>query len=141
MAHEHGGKSSSMMIDVKKAIGALVRKNDVFLDVGAGPGDYLLAASGLTKNLIGLDKHKPSILRMKERGFEAIEADAERKIPLKSGSVDSVLLSNVLHGFEDKDAALKEIARVLKKGGRFGVIEFRKRSLFGPPSEITKMRH
>lgn len=46
------------------------------------------------------------------------EAGAE-KIPCPDGSFDAVFELNVLHHIHDNQSAVKEIARVLKPGGRF----------------------
>ena len=40
------------------------------------------------------------------------------KIPLETGSVDSVVVTYTLCSIPDADAALKQMARVLKPGGR-----------------------
>jgi SAM-dependent methyltransferase len=39
-------------------------------------------------------------------------------LPLASGSADAAWLSTVVHQFDDPDAALAELARVLRPGGR-----------------------
>jgi ubiquinone/menaquinone biosynthesis C-methylase UbiE len=138
MPHEHGGRGSGLIVNTKRVVSLLVRSGDVFLDVGCGPGDYLKRAKGIAKRAVGIDRDSDSVEKARKRGYEAIIADASQKIPFEDSSVDSVLLANVLHGFiENKEeGALAEIARVLKKGGRFGVVEFHKNSVFGPPKEI-----
>jgi ubiquinone/menaquinone biosynthesis C-methylase UbiE len=58
---------------------------------------------------------------------------------LEDGSVDSILMANVLHGFiaNDEDAdVLREVVRVLKRGGRLGIVEFKKHAAFGPPKKV-----
>jgi ubiquinone/menaquinone biosynthesis C-methylase UbiE len=138
MPHDHKGKGSGLIVNTKKVISMLVRPGDIFIDIGCGPGDYLKKARAVTEHVIGIDRDKDAIEHVRKRGFETILADAAEKIPLDDASVDSVLLANVLHEcFENKeDSALSEIARVLKKGGRLGVVEFKKDSLMGPPKEI-----
>lgn len=139
MVHEHAGKGSGKLINIDKAISALIKKGDVFLDIGCGPGDHLESASKLAKETIGLDKHEDSVNEIKSKGFKGIISDATKKIPLKDESIDSVLLSNVMHGFvadKTNDKVLKEVFRVLKNKGRIGVIEFKINSLIGPPKEI-----
>lgn len=41
------------------------------------------------------------------------------ELPLKDGEVDLVMMGNAIHLMPDKDLFLKEVARVLKPGGRF----------------------
>lgn len=139
MVHEHAGKGSGKFIDIDKVISSLVKKGNVFLDIGCGPGDYLGHASKIAKEIIGLDVHKDSVKTIKNKGFRGILADATKKIPLKNETVDSVLLSNVMHGFvvdKTDDGVLKEVLRVLKTKGRVGVVEFKKNSIIGPPKKI-----
>ena len=50
--HEHGGKGSGSFVDANKVISLLLKKDEVFLDVGCGPGDYLILASKITKNVL-----------------------------------------------------------------------------------------
>jgi ubiquinone/menaquinone biosynthesis C-methylase UbiE len=139
MTHQHSGKGSGIFIDKDKVISLLVKKNDSFLDIGCGPGDYLKTASKFTNNIIGIDIHKESIDIVKKLGFNAILADATIKIPLSDNSIDSVLISNVMHGIVEErkeNGLIAEIKRLLKKEGRVGIVEFKKNSLIGPPKKI-----
>jgi len=139
MEHEHAGHSTKKYVDIPKVISLLVGAKTVFLDIGCGPGDYLLEARKLTENVIGIDKHEPSIAIIESMGIRGIVADATKIIPLENGSVDSVLIANVLHGFianKEDSNAMNEVARVLKNDGRVGIVEFKKTSDAGPPAEI-----
>jgi ubiquinone/menaquinone biosynthesis C-methylase UbiE len=53
-------------------------------------------------------------------------------LPLEEASIDAVVLVGVLGEIPDQDKALREIARVLKPGGRLVVGE-----LFGDPHMVT----
>jgi ubiquinone/menaquinone biosynthesis C-methylase UbiE len=139
MRHEHSGHSTMKYVDIPKVISLLVDEKAVFLDIGCGPGDYLKEARKRTENAIGIDTHAPSIAVVNSMGILGIVADATKNIPLENDSVDSVLIANVLHGFiaNNEDAsALKEVVRVLKKGGLLGIVEFKKDAKAGPPREI-----
>jgi ubiquinone/menaquinone biosynthesis C-methylase UbiE len=71
---------------------------------------------------------------------DAIIADITQSIPLDNESVDIALMANVLHGFvagNEVDPVIKNIWKVLKLGGVFTVIEFRKvESNRGPPLNV-----
>ena len=139
MVHEHGGKGSGNFVDREKVINSFVKKDDIFLDVGCGPGNYLVAVSRLTRNITAIDIHEESIANVRRMGFNGIIADATKKIPLDDSSADSILISNVMHGFvEDKTEkdVLSEIRRVLRLGGMLGIVEFKENSLIGPPKNI-----
>jgi ubiquinone/menaquinone biosynthesis C-methylase UbiE len=72
--------------------------------------------------------------RARERGvsnMRATHGDA-RSLPYEDDSFDAVVLVTVLGEIPDQDAALREINRVLKPGGRLVVGE-----LFGDPHMVT----
>jgi ubiquinone/menaquinone biosynthesis C-methylase UbiE len=74
------------------------------------------------------------------KNLEAIIADLTSEIPLIDDSVDLCVMANVLHGFVENgelDKVLPEIKRVIKLGGIFSVVEFKKiEGLQGPPFEV-----
>ena len=77
--------------------------------------------------------------RMGERGIANVtptQGDA-RELPYDDDSVDAVVLITVLGEIPDQDAAFRELARVLKPGGRLVVGE-----LMGDPHyvSLSKMR-
>jgi SAM-dependent methyltransferase len=91
----------------------------VVLDLAAGSGKLTrpLAESGAT--LIAVEP----VAEMRARlpaGVEALDGTAEQ-IPLADGAVDLVTVAQAFHWF-DGDAALAEIHRVLRPGGRLALL-------------------
>ena len=75
-----------------------------------------------------------TVRRAQEHSIENItptRADA-RELPYPDDSFDGAYLVTVLGEIPDQDAALRELARVLKPGGRLVVGE-----LFGDPHMVT----
>ncbi len=75
-----------------------------------------------------------TLRRARERGVENItpaRGDA-RRLPYPDASFDGAYLVAVLGEIPDQDAALRELARVLKPGGRLVVGE-----LFGDPHWVS----
>ncbi len=139
MKHEHGGHSSKAYVDIPKVVSYLLGKDDVFLDIGCGPGDYLKEAGKVSKNISGMDIHEGSVSSVRSSGIKCVLGDASKGIPFTDQSIDSILLANVLHGFianKEDDAVLAEAARALKRRGLLGVVEFKKTSEIGPPADI-----
>lgn len=103
------------------------RARGVVLEVGFGSGLNLPYYKDISK-LYALEPSKESFELSddlaKDVSFpiEHLEASAE-KIPLMDQSVDSVISTWTLCTIPDPQAALKEIARVLKPGGEFIFIE------------------
>jgi len=103
------------------------RPGERILEVGPGTGHYTLQIAERLAPGGRLDAYdlQPEMLavverRARERGIEGIvcrQGDA-RSLPYEDGSFDAAFLVTVLGEVPDQDAALREIARVLKPGGR-----------------------
>ena len=94
------------------------------LDVGSGPGNVtasLARAAGPDGLALGVDISEPMLARAvrAESGPQVgfIRADAQR-LPLRDNTVDAVISLAVLQLIPDPAAALAEMARVLRPGGR-----------------------
>jgi SAM-dependent methyltransferase len=92
------------------------------LDLAAGTGALTggLVAAGVTTTAIEPDPEMLAELRRRLPGVPTAVGRAEA-IPLADGSVDAVLVATAFHWF-DPDAALAEIARVLRPGGVLGLL-------------------
>lgn len=98
------------------------------LDVGSGPGNVtasLARAAGPDGLALGVDISEAMLARAvrNEAGPQVgfIRADAQR-LPLRDGTVDAVVSIAVLQLIPDPAAALAEMARVLRPGGRLAVM-------------------
>ncbi|HLQ02915.1 MAG TPA: bifunctional demethylmenaquinone methyltransferase/2-methoxy-6-polyprenyl-1,4-benzoquinol methylase UbiE [Burkholderiales bacterium] len=111
---------------------ACVREGERVLDVAAGSGDLALdfarraGASGevwLTDvNRAMLERGRDRLLD-RGRPIPAVQCDAER-LPFPSDYFDVVSVAFGLRNMTHKDAALAEMQRVLRPGGRLLVLEF-----------------
>ncbi len=100
----------------------------IALDVGAGPGSVtpsLARAAGPDGLALGVDISEPMLARAvrAEAGPQVgfLRADAQR-LPLRDQTVDAVVSIAVLQLIPDPTAALSEIARVLRPGGRLALM-------------------
>ena len=94
------------------------------LDFGCGGGRYLeaLATRIPMENLVGADVEAVQLERVRAKGFQAVQLDPDKgELPFESESFDAVFSSNVVEHIPRPLylAYLREIARVLKAGGRF----------------------
>jgi demethylmenaquinone methyltransferase/2-methoxy-6-polyprenyl-1,4-benzoquinol methylase len=113
---------------------AAVRPGDDVLDACCGTGDLAIAASRAGGNVIGLD-FSPAMLaraRRKAPGLEWIEGDL-LALPFADASFDSATVGFGVRNVEDLGRAIEELRRVLRPGGRLGVLEItRPRGLLAP---------
>lgn len=94
------------------------------LDVGCGPGNSATHLRDLFADVIALD-HAPAMLRRARRRdprLRLVRGDA-RALPLGDGSIDAVTFHSVLYLLPDRAGALREVARVLRPGGRAVLLE------------------
>jgi N-acetylglutamate synthase-like GNAT family acetyltransferase/SAM-dependent methyltransferase len=123
-----------------------VEPGQVVLDIGSGAGiDCLIAAEKVRPSgrVIGLDMTPEMIERarknVREAGVTNVEfrlGDAE-KMPVDDASVDWVISNCVINLSPDKPAVFREIARVLKPGGRISISDIVAEDL---PASIRESR-
>jgi SAM-dependent methyltransferase len=92
------------------------------LDLGAGTGKLTrqLAERGLDVTAVEPSEGMLEQLRRAVPGARALAGTAER-IPLPGGCVDAVLVAQAWH-WVDPAQAVPEVARVLRPGGRLGLV-------------------
>jgi ubiquinone/menaquinone biosynthesis C-methylase UbiE len=96
---------------------------DNILEVGCGDGFYLYLLSnlGIKLKLTGVDIN-PKALESAKRNLKGKkiflgQADLMKKLPFKKELFDKVIMSEVAEHLPDDVQGLKEVGRVLKKGG------------------------
>jgi demethylmenaquinone methyltransferase / 2-methoxy-6-polyprenyl-1,4-benzoquinol methylase len=104
------------------------------LDIAGGTGDLALAFSkrvGKSGQVVHTDINEAMLRTGRDRLLDAgvalptLVCDAE-KLPFASNHFDVVSVAFGLRNMTDKDAALAEMNRVLKPGGKLLVLEFSK---------------
>ena len=114
------------MLDVRPAPVRLLRLSgsDTVLDLACGTGDFSRMAAASGARVVGLDFARQMLLAGERADAAApvVQGDALR-LPFRDGSFDAVLCGFAFRNFAAIPPVLSEVARVLKSGGRFGVIE------------------
>jgi ubiquinone/menaquinone biosynthesis C-methylase UbiE len=123
--------SASLGCGNPTAVAQLV-DGDVVLDLGSGGGiDVILSARRVapTGKAYGLDMTDEMLDLARRNAAEAGVANVEflkghiEEIPLLDSSVDVVISNCVINLSTDKARVLREVARVLRPGGRFAVTD------------------
>jgi demethylmenaquinone methyltransferase/2-methoxy-6-polyprenyl-1,4-benzoquinol methylase len=116
---------------------AVVLPGDRVLDACCGTGDLAIASLrlvGSTGRVTGLDFSERMLerARAKSDGVEWIPGDA-LALPFADGSFDAATVGFGVRNLDDLDAGLRELRRVLRPGGRVGILEItRPRGLLRP---------
>ena len=109
---------------------AELREGERVLDLGSGGGiDVLLSARrvGPTGRAFGLDMTDEMLALARRNADDAGATNVEflkgqiEAIPLPANSIDVVISNCVVNLAADKPAVFREIARVLRPGGRIGI--------------------
>jgi demethylmenaquinone methyltransferase/2-methoxy-6-polyprenyl-1,4-benzoquinol methylase len=120
----------------RQAIRALaLTDRDVVLDVCTGTADLALAAvtppDGAARQVVGVD-FAAGMLRLGaakvraaglSRRVQLVRGDATR-LPVPSGACDAAMVAFGIRNVVDPRAALAELGRVLRPGGRLAILEF-----------------
>jgi SAM-dependent methyltransferase len=94
----------------------------VAVDLAAGTGLFTRALQSRAEHVVAVepDRRMRDVLAARSPEVRVLAGRAE-EIPLPDGYADAVLVSTAWHWF-DPGRAVPEIARVLKDGGRLGVL-------------------
>ena len=113
---------------------ATVRRGDRTLDACCGTGDLAVAARKDGADVVGLD-FSPRMLeraRRKDPAVVWVEGDL-LALPFRDGEFDSATVGFGVRNVADLDRGLAELRRVLRPGGRVGILEITQpRGLLAP---------
>jgi demethylmenaquinone methyltransferase/2-methoxy-6-polyprenyl-1,4-benzoquinol methylase len=101
-----------------------VRAGDRTLDACCGTGDLAIEAQRAGADVVGLDFSERMLERARRKApeLEFVRGDA-LALPFEDGSFDSATVGFGVRNVEDLEAGLRELRRVLRPGGRLGILE------------------
>ena len=135
-----------------------VKPTDIVLDVGCGRGLLLMGAAkrATSGRAIGIDLWSNVDQKNNSRDATVANGEAEgvsdrievkdgdmRSLPFADASIDAVVSSLAIHNVKseaERDTAIREIVRVLKAGGRVGILDIANVSHYAKTLEASGMR-
>jgi demethylmenaquinone methyltransferase/2-methoxy-6-polyprenyl-1,4-benzoquinol methylase len=113
---------------------AVVRPGDRVLDSCCGTGDLAVACAAAGGVVTGLDFSERMLERARRKApqIEWVRGDA-LELPFEDAAFDAATVGFGVRNLDDLEKGLRELARVLKPGGRLAVLEItRPRGLLRP---------
>jgi len=116
-----------------RATAMLVRPGLRVADIGTGTGVLALELAELGLDVIGIDRSEAMLEAARQKwdaakdpGLGSVEfrAGDAHDLPLDANSVDAAFAHMVLHSLEAPEQAIREMARIVKPGGRVVLVDF-----------------
>ena len=117
--------------------------DETVVDYGAGTGVYtVVVAEAVPRGKVFAVEALPELVQLlRERigadlaGRICVVETGDNVVPLDDGEADRVVMVDVLHHLYDQPEALEEVARVLRPGGLFVVVDWADNERpVGPPA-------
>lgn len=129
-------------LDVSRLLAlANLSRDDYVLDVATGTGAFARAAAQRARVVVGVDVSARMLTEAASGDCEPrpvfVRAPAQR-LPFGAASFDVAVCCRALHHMADPERTVAEIARVLRSGGRFVVVD---NATSGDPSFAHEHNH
>jgi ubiquinone/menaquinone biosynthesis C-methylase UbiE len=122
---------------------------ETVVDYGAGTGIYTVAvAEAVPQGKVFAVEALPQLVELLRRRITpdlapriCVVETGDNVVPLDGGEADRVVMVDVLHHLHDHPDALEEVARVLRPGGLFVVVDWAdtERPVGPPPGHVLGM--
>jgi demethylmenaquinone methyltransferase/2-methoxy-6-polyprenyl-1,4-benzoquinol methylase len=116
------------------AAAEVVWPGDRVLDACCGTGDLAVECERRGGRVVGLDFSEPMLARARKKSgaIEWVQGDA-LALPFENGAFDAATVGFGVRNLADLEGGLRELARILRPGGKLAVLEItRPRGLLKP---------
>lgn len=102
----------------------LVAGGGTYLEVGTGTGaDALALASRFGVQVVGVDVSRTMVEEARRRGLREAQVASAESLPFETSTFDGCWADRTFQHLADPEAALGEMVRVTKSGGRIVVVD------------------
>lgn len=101
-----------------------LKGNEIILDIGGGTGYIANELSYHCDKVFVLDESERMLSQVRKRDNVIPMVGEATSTSLEKGSVDIVLLTDVVHHIKDQEALIREVNRVLNRHGKVLVMDF-----------------
>jgi demethylmenaquinone methyltransferase / 2-methoxy-6-polyprenyl-1,4-benzoquinol methylase len=118
----------------RETVREVVRPGDRVLDAACGTGDLAIEASRAGARVVGLDFSGAMLERARRKApeLEWLQGDL-LALPFEDGEFDAATVGFGIRNVADLEAGLRELRRVVRPGGRLGVLEITRPTGFMRP--------
>jgi ubiquinone/menaquinone biosynthesis C-methylase UbiE len=105
------------------------RPGDIAVDLACGPGTLALRFARQVKRVVGVDLTPAMLARARRNAAEEGLANLDftigdaQALPFADRALDLAVTSYSLHHMSDAARVVREMARIVKRGGRVGIID------------------
>jgi len=105
---------------------ASIDEDEVVVDIGGGTGFLANHICNSCNTVYVLDESEKMLSRVEERGNVKVIKGNALSTPFHSGSIDTVIISDVFHHIKEQEELIAEISRILKDSGKIVIMDFHK---------------
>jgi ubiquinone/menaquinone biosynthesis C-methylase UbiE len=124
-----------------------LNKKIVAADFGCGSGGWAIPLAKKVRWVFAIDIQEEPLSALRGRmkmekvfNIDPLRGNVEGKTTLISESCDLVLMTNLLFQVDDIKKVFEEAKRVLKKGGKILVVDWKEGAEVGPEKRVSKER-
>lgn len=121
------GRDGAWKRELAAALAPRIPAGATVLDLACGTGDLAISVRSLRPDarIVGADLSPAMLHRARRRGYGgAVAASDMTLLPLADGTVHAVLAGYAFRNAPDLPEAVREVARVLKRGGWLATLDF-----------------